>query len=82
MPKQQLLEKGDIPLSPLNPLSATRLRASSTYKIAQKLNLMGIRSRMGGKGWAPASIQSILTNATYIGKAYYNRRLSAKPEKP
>ncbi len=54
----------------------------STYKIAQKLNLMGIHPRMGGKGWAPVSIRSILTNETYVGKAYYNRRLSVKPEKP
>ena len=54
----------------------------STYKIAQRLNLMGIHPRKGGKGWAPASIRLILTNEAYIGKAYYNRRFGVKPKKP
>ncbi len=54
----------------------------SAYKIAKRLNLMGIQPRKGGKGWAPASIRLILTNEAYIGKAYYNRRLGIKPKKP
>jgi site-specific DNA recombinase len=54
----------------------------STYKIAERLNRMGIRPRKGGKGWAPASIRMILINETYIGKAYYNRRFCVKPKKP
>jgi site-specific DNA recombinase len=54
----------------------------STYKIAERLNLMGIRPRKGGKGWAPSAIRLFLTNETYIGKAYYNRRFCIKPKKP
>jgi site-specific DNA recombinase len=54
----------------------------STYKIAEKLNLMGIHPRKGGRGWAPAAIRLILTNETYIGRAYYNRRFGVKPKKP
>jgi site-specific DNA recombinase len=54
----------------------------STYKIAKRLNLMGIHPRKGGKGWAPATIRLILVNETYIGKAYYNRRFGVKPKKP
>ena len=54
----------------------------STYKIAKRLNLMGIHPRKGGKGWAPATIRLILVNETYIGKAYYNRRFGLKPKKP
>ncbi len=54
----------------------------STYKIVERLNRMGIRPRKGGKGWAPSSIRAILTNETYIGKAYYNREFCVKPKKP
>ncbi len=54
----------------------------STYKIAEKLNRIGIRPRKGGKGWAHGSICVILTNEAYIGKAYYNRRFCVKPKKP
>jgi site-specific DNA recombinase len=54
----------------------------STYKIAKRLNLMGIRPRKGGKGWAPATIRLILANETYIGKAHYNRRFGVEPKKP
>lgn len=55
---------------------------SSTYKIAERLNQMGIRPRKGGRGWAPSAIRLILINETYIGRAYYNRRYGVKPEKP
>lgn len=54
----------------------------TTYKIAEKLNLMGIHPRKGGKGWSPSVIRSILKNETYTGKAYYNRRFGVKPKKP
>jgi len=54
----------------------------STYKIVERLNRMGIRPRKGGKGWAPSSIRAILTNETYIGKAYYNREFCIKAKKP
>jgi site-specific DNA recombinase len=54
----------------------------STFKIAERLNRMGIRPRKGGKGWALSSIRAILTNETYIGRAYYNREFSVKPRKP
>ncbi len=54
----------------------------TTYKIAEKLNLMGISPRKGGKGWSPSVIRSILMNETYTGKAYYNRRFGIKPKKP
>jgi site-specific DNA recombinase len=54
----------------------------STHKIAQALNSMGIRPRKGGKGWAPGTVYVILTNETYIGKAYYNRKFGVKPKKP
>ncbi len=54
----------------------------SSYKIVERLNRIGIRPRKGGKGWAPSSIRAILTNETYIGRAYYNRKLCIKPKKP
>ncbi len=54
----------------------------STYRITERLNLMGIRTKKGGKNWSPTVIRSILTNETYTGKAYYNRRVGVKPKKP
>jgi len=53
----------------------------STYKIADRLNRMGIRPRKGGRGWAPSAIRLILINETYIGKAYYNRKYCVEPKK-
>ncbi|MFC1593916.1 recombinase family protein [Candidatus Omnitrophota bacterium] len=45
--------------------------------VTQWLNDNGRRTR-NGKSWAAASISRILTNPTYIGKIWYNKRVSSK----
>jgi len=43
------------------------------YRVAKRLNKLGVRTPMGKKGWQTSSIRGILTNPAYTGTAYANR---------
>jgi site-specific DNA recombinase len=52
----------------------------SGRQITKRLNEMEIPPRRAAR-WHQASVRGILTNETYAGTAYYNRRVSIKPKK-
>lgn len=53
------------------------LKLESLRGVTQWLNSNGYRTRKG-KTWAAPSISRILSNPTYIGNIWYNKRVSAK----
>ena len=48
------------------------------YKIAQRLENMGIPTYYGDGEWSKDTIKTILTNPTYIGKVKWNDRMQVK----
>ena len=50
----------------------------SPRKIAEKLDLMGVPTYTGENEWAGATIKTILTNPTYMGKVKWNDRMQVK----
>lgn len=50
----------------------------SPYKIAQRLDNMGIPTYYGDTEWSKDTIKTILTNPTYIGKVRWNDRMQIK----
>jgi site-specific DNA recombinase len=53
------------------------IEVESLRAVTEWLNSNGFRTR-NNKTWAAASISRILTNPTYIGKIWYNKRISSK----
>jgi site-specific DNA recombinase len=43
------------------------------YRVAKRLNELGVRTPMGKQGWHTSTIRGILTNPAYTGTAYANR---------
>ena len=56
------------------------LRGVSVRQIVTLLNESGSRPQRG-KRWAKSSVHRILTNETYAGRMFYNRRMRAVSEK-
>jgi len=52
------------------------------YRIAQRLQEMGIRTKKGHKHWSHSTLRGILTNPAYCGRAYAFRWKTVEPEKP
>jgi site-specific DNA recombinase len=52
----------------------------SARQITKRLNEMKIPPRRAAR-WHQASVRGILTNESYAGTAYYNRRMSIEPKK-
>lgn len=50
----------------------------SPFKIAQRLNGMGVLTYYGDTEWNRESVRSILMNPTYIGKVRWNDRMQIK----
>lgn len=53
------------------------LEIESLRGVTQWLNTNGYRTR-NGKTWAAATISRVLSNPTYSGKVWYNKRVSSK----
>jgi len=54
----------------------------SIYRIAQRLESMGIRTEKGHNHWAHSTIQRMLTNPAYCGRTYAFRWKTVEPENP
>lgn len=52
---------------------------ASIREIASRLNALGIKPKLATR-WGKSSVFRVLTNESYIGQAYYNRRRRARPE--
>src|SRR5262245_13132066 len=52
------------------------IAGTSVRQIVRRLSTQGIPSPRGA-GWGTASVRRMLTNETYIGRAYYDRRTRA-----
>ena len=50
----------------------------SARKIAERLDAMGVPTYSGESEWAGATIKTILTNPTYMGKVKWNDRMRVK----
>lgn len=50
----------------------------SARKIAERLDQMGVPTYSGDPEWSGATIKTILTNPTYIGKVRWNDRMQVK----
>ena len=50
----------------------------SSYKIAQRLTIMGVPTYSGEREWAGDTVKTILTNPTYKGKVKWNDRMQIK----
>jgi DNA invertase Pin-like site-specific DNA recombinase len=50
----------------------------SARKIAERLDAMGVPTYSGEKEWAGATVKTILTNPTYMGKVRWNDRMQVK----
>lgn len=50
----------------------------SPRKIAERLDAMGVPTYSGDPEWSGATIKTILTNPTYIGKVRWNDRMQVK----
>ena len=50
----------------------------SARKIAERLDAMGVPTYSGAKEWSAATIKTILTNPTYMGKVRWNDRMQVK----
>jgi DNA invertase Pin-like site-specific DNA recombinase len=50
----------------------------SPYKIAKRLDNMGVPTYYGDVEWSKDTIKTILTNPTYIGKVRWNDRMQVK----
>ena len=50
----------------------------SARKIAERLDTMGVPTYSGAAEWAGATIKTILTNPTYMGKVKWNDRMQVK----
>ena len=50
----------------------------SARKIAEKLDAMGVPTYSGDPEWSGATIKTILTNPTYMGKVKWNDRMQVK----
>lgn len=50
----------------------------SARKIAERLDAMGVPTYSGTPEWAGATIKTILTNPTYMGKVKWNDRMQVK----
>ena len=50
----------------------------SARKIAERLDAMGVPTYTGETEWAGATIKTILTNPTYMGKVKWNDRMQVK----
>lgn len=50
----------------------------SPYKIAKRLDNMGVPTYYGDDEWSKDTIKTILTNPTYIGKVRWNDRMQVK----
>lgn len=56
-------------------------QGASIRDIAFRLTAEGIRPKKGGR-WGRSSVARILTNETYVGRAYYYRRQRTAPTNP
>lgn len=50
----------------------------SARKIAERLDAMGVPTYTGTAEWAGATVKTILTNPTYMGKVKWNDRMTVK----
>lgn len=50
----------------------------SARKIAERLDAMGVPTYTGKSEWAGATVKTILTNPTYMGKVKWNDRMQVK----
>lgn len=50
----------------------------SARKIAERLDLMGVPTYSGNPEWSGATVKTILTNPTYMGKVKWNDRMQVK----
>lgn len=50
----------------------------SARKIAERLDLMGVPTYSGAAEWSGATVKTILTNPTYMGKVKWNDRMSVR----
>ena len=50
----------------------------SPYKIAKRLDNMGVPTYYGDTEWSKDTVKTILTNPTYIGKVRWNDRMQVK----
>lgn len=50
----------------------------SARKIAERLDMMGVPTYSGAAEWAGATVKTILTNPTYMGKVKWNDRMQVK----
>lgn len=50
----------------------------SARKIAERLDLMGVPTYSGTPEWAGATVKTILTNPTYMGKVKWNDRMQVR----
>lgn len=50
----------------------------SPYKIAKRLETMGVPTYYGDKEWSKDTVKAILTNPTYMGKVRWNDRMQIK----
>ena len=50
----------------------------SARKIAERLDAMGVPTYSGDEEWSSATIKTILTNPTYMGKVKWNDRMQVK----
>ena len=53
----------------------------SARKIAERLDAMGVPTYTGSAEWSGATVKTILTNPTYIGKVKWNDRMQVKTMK-